>query len=512
MTRTRRFLGGLSLGYLYLAIVTIAGLWLTPFILRHVGQQDFGLWLAGAQIVAYIGLLDLGVIALVPRETAYITGRSGGSAVSGELPGLVSRTAVIVLAQMPLVAIGAALVFFHIPSEWKALQGPLAIVLASFVVCFPLRLLPALVQGLQDLAFLAKVHIASWLLGTVVTIGLLMSGAGLYSMAIGGVLTQVAPVPAAWIRLRQRHRSALPRRVHPMDWDATRRQIVSSLWLSIAQISHAMLNASDVILVAWFFGPSVAVVYSCTGKLATVLANQPQILAHTAGPALSELKAAGNHQRLFQASSALTLALMLVSGAVVCVVLGLNMGFVGWWVGAELYGGNTLTALFLAAMLLRHWNVTLVYTLFCFGYERRTSLVGLADGMVMLTAALLLTRVAGPAGVLLASILSVSLISLPVNLRTLAREVGSSVPAVVAVLAPWFWRFAAIAGVIAVAVSHRAPSTFVGLGLTGAATLLVYAISMASPALQPPLGIYTRPVLDAFLAFVRRPLARESMP
>ena len=74
VSRTSRFLGGLSFGYLHLVAVTIAGLWLTPFLLRHIGQHDLGLWLMITQVVNFLGLLDLGVITLLPRETAYVAG------------------------------------------------------------------------------------------------------------------------------------------------------------------------------------------------------------------------------------------------------------------------------------------------------------------------------------------------------------------------------------------------------------------------------------------------------
>ncbi len=76
VTRTHRFLGGLSLGYFYLGLVTVVGLWLTPFLLGRIGTHDYGLWLITSQILGYLMLLDLGVVALVPRETAYATGRA----------------------------------------------------------------------------------------------------------------------------------------------------------------------------------------------------------------------------------------------------------------------------------------------------------------------------------------------------------------------------------------------------------------------------------------------------
>ena len=48
MTRTHRFLSGFVTGYAHLILATIAGLWLTPFFLRHLGQSTFGLWLCCA--------------------------------------------------------------------------------------------------------------------------------------------------------------------------------------------------------------------------------------------------------------------------------------------------------------------------------------------------------------------------------------------------------------------------------------------------------------------------------
>ena len=42
--RLRRFIGGLSLGYIQMAATIVTGLWMTPFLLRTLGSQDYGLW------------------------------------------------------------------------------------------------------------------------------------------------------------------------------------------------------------------------------------------------------------------------------------------------------------------------------------------------------------------------------------------------------------------------------------------------------------------------------------
>ena len=47
-------------------------------------------------------------------------------------------------------------------------------------------------------------------------------------------------------------------------------------------------------------------------------------------------------------------------------------------------------------MLMRHMNSTLVYTLFCFGHERRLAVTSFADGVVGLIVMLMLVPVARP--------------------------------------------------------------------------------------------------------------------
>ena len=39
-SRLRRFVGGLGLGYIHTIVTIIVGLWLTPYVLRHLGSHD----------------------------------------------------------------------------------------------------------------------------------------------------------------------------------------------------------------------------------------------------------------------------------------------------------------------------------------------------------------------------------------------------------------------------------------------------------------------------------------
>jgi O-antigen/teichoic acid export membrane protein len=260
------------------------------------------------------------------------------------------------------------------------------------------------------------------------------------------------------------------------------------LWISVSQVAQVLLNGTDMLLIGTLLGPSAVVVYSCTGKLLLLLGNQPQLFMQMAAPALSELRATASRDRLFQLSTAMSQAMLLGTGAIACVVLAVNEGFVAWWVGPERFGGTLLTGVLLLALILRHWNDALSYTLFSLGHERRLALTSIADGLVTVGAMLVLIPRFGMPGAALASVAGLVLVSLPSKLGALAREEGVPVLAAVAPLGPWAARLAALALAVAAAAAAWTPRGVVPVAVTGAVVSTVYLLGMRGVLASPLIG------------------------
>jgi O-antigen/teichoic acid export membrane protein len=504
LSRTKRFLSGVSFGYANQVVVTVVGLWLTPFLLHRIGQHDYGLWLVGAQILTYLTLLDFGIVALLPRATAYATGRAGSVEAATDLPEIIGQTARIVFYQMPFVALVAIVLWISTPNEWGTLRFPLGLVMLTFVVTFPLRIFQAVLQGLQELAFLGKALIASWFFSTAVAIWLVLSGFGLYALAISWVVMQFTMALGCYWRLKSRFASAFPRRIFPLPWAVARKQISQGFWVSVAQVAQVLVNGTDLLILGKVLGPLAVVPYVCSGKLISVLSNQPQMLMQTAAPALSEMKMAESPEKVFQVCTALSQALLIFSGAVVCVVLTINQSFVNWWVGPDQYGGQLLSALLLLSMLLRHWNTTAVYAIFCFGYERRIFITTLLDGVVTVCGAILFARLFGTIGAPMGAISGVCLVSLPGNLLALTRESGVTFIILLRSLWPWFFRFVLLMSGAWFVQRLYVPQGFPSIMFTVLATSSVYGLIMLPLTLRDPLGVYIRPRLAAARAKFRR--------
>ena len=493
MSRTNRFLGGLGLGYLQQIIIIVTGLWLTPFLLHRLGQHDYGLWLIITQAAAYLGLLDLGIIGLLPRETAAAVGRAGPE--SPDLPQLVGRAARIVLLQFPIVAACSFCVWLLGRNMWRSAESPLRVLLIAFVLTFPFRLFSAVLQGLQDLVFLGRVQIASWALTTAASIALVINGRGLMALALSSAAAQLVTTLACWSRLRLHFPGVLPDRMPRSSRAEILAYMKKGAWISTSQVAQMLTMGSDVLLVGKLLGAGAVVPYSCTGKLAGVLANKPQMMMQVAFPGLSELRGGGSKPRIRRVTIALSQVMLSMSGAVACVVLAANRAFVDWWIGPSQFGGGLLTLTIVVAMLVRHWNMTFGYSLFCFGYERRLALTGLADGCVTVVVSIILVSLLGPIGAPLGMLTGICLVDMPANLMALGRELETSPFALLASSVGWLGRFllASIGGMLLSRLWH--PQGLLGFLALALIVGSAYFVLIVPVLMREPLGSYIRPRL-----------------
>jgi len=193
-------------------------------------------------------------------------------------------------------------------------------------------------------------------------------------------------------------------------------------------------------------------------------------------------------------------AVLLVSGLIAGIVLAVDRGFVGWWVGAPQFAGGKVLFLLTTSMVLNHWWIATIFAIFSFGYERRISVTTIANGLLTIGATIVCTRFFGLAGAPIASLFGLAVVGLPATLLAVAHETERSVMALLLSLLPWAWRFVLFTGAVALAERQWAPSSVVTLAATTIAVGLVYTVVMLPLAFREPLGTYARPRLVALRA------------
>jgi O-antigen/teichoic acid export membrane protein len=376
-------------------------------------------------------------------------------------------------------------------------------ILAVFVISYPLRVFPAILQGLQDLKFLGQLRLTLWSVSTALVIGLLFLGTRFYALAVGWCLQQMGHDLVALVRLRRSRPDLLSaevwRRAGPIRWGWFTR----GFWVNVNQLATALLAGTDLLIVGRAISASTVVVYSSTNKLISVLQNQPQILAAGALPGLSHMRTSESRERILQATTSLTQAMLLVAGGVFCVILAVNQQFVTLWLGARFFGGLQLTVILLLSFLLRQADYTLAVTLFAFGRERMLSIKCLIDGAVSVTIAMLLVRHWGMAGVAFGFLCGAILVALPTDVFLLTRTLQISLGDVSRSYLPYLWRFA-LAGGAALAVRNwlGAPS-LMHVVLTASMVGLFYLLLVIPYVWTTPLRGYIQGAIATITSAMR---------
>lgn len=503
MSRSRSFLSGALFSYLYQAVLMLVGLWLTPFYIHTLGERDYGIWLVGLQVLNFLLLCDFGIIVVTPRDVAQASGIEHAGLGSGEVARVVGQTMKVVLAQTTLVALAAVVLFLLRPAHDAALRGAVGLILAVFVISYPLRVFPAVLQGLQELKFLGQLRLALWGISTVVVVVMLMLGARFYALACGWCLQQMAHDLVAFIHLRRSRPDLVSaevwRRAGPIRW----RWFARGFWVNVNQIATQLSAGTDLLIVGRAISASTVVVYSSTNKLIGVLQNQPQILASVAVPGLSHMKTSESRERIRQATTSLTQAMLLLAGAIACVLLAVNQPFVTWWLGAHFFGGMQLTGILLLTFLLRQADYTLAVTLFAFGHEKLISIRALVDGAVSVAIAMLLVRHWGMPGVAFGFLCGAAFISLPADFYMLGKTLQVSVRELVRPYLPFLWRFA-VTGCVALAVRNwfGAPD-LLHLAISTSIVGLVYLLLVLPYVWTTPLRGYIQDATATITSLMR---------
>jgi len=488
----------------------LVGLWLTPFLIHVLGRNDYGLWLVGMQVLTYLLLADFGIIGVASRDVARLHGQEISGAGSGPLRVWFGQNLKVVLSQTALICLGALGVFLFAPGIKGNLRGPIGIALVVFALSYPFRLFPAILTGLQDLKFVGQLRLVVWALGTGLTVLLLLTGARFYALVCGCAMQQFGHDLVALMRLRRIRpdlfRAEFWRTAGPPHW----RWFTRGFWISVSQAAYSLVAGTDLVIIASAINPTAVVNYSCTGKLVTVLANQPMILASTALPGVAQMKTSEPRERILQSTTSLAQAMVLLVGALGCSVLAGNRLFINLWLGPQFFGGILLTVLFVINLMIRQIDTTLNLLLFAFGYERASAIRCLIDGMVSVPLAYCLSTRLGVTGVILGFIGGGILVSIPTDVYLVMREFDLSLWELGRQYVPYLWRVAVIGGLAVAIGGFFDKANIVNLIAAVGSVLLIYLLIMLPCALKTPLGVYIRSMFAGIQSAARIQFSRSS--
>ena len=180
---------GAVLNYAIIIINALVGILYTPYMLRHLGQSEYGLYSLVASVISYLTILDFGMGNAIVRYTAFY--RAKGS--REELYEMFGTFFILYLFVSILVLLGGFLLYLNVDSffgntmtQYELLNAKImiAILIFNLAVSFPMSIFSSIITAYERFVFPKLLTIIRILLNTLVVVILLKYGYKAVSIVI----------------------------------------------------------------------------------------------------------------------------------------------------------------------------------------------------------------------------------------------------------------------------------------------------------------------------------------
>jgi O-antigen/teichoic acid export membrane protein len=256
---------GATLSYVSIFVNVVTGLAFTPFLVRSLGQAEYGLYSLVGAFAGYLAILDLGISDSVVRFVARYRARHDRE---GEQDFLGFITVLYVAISL-LVLAGGVVIFYYLPALFKSSLTPHEVALARsmFVVLLVnitatilLNPLSAMMVAHERFVLLRTIEIVSGIAGTLATCALLLLGGRSLAVTVvaTGVSFAVLLVKAGYAvsRLGFRFRPRLP------GWPMAREVAFFAVSLFVVVLVEQIYWKLDNVIIGVMVNASAVAVYS----------------------------------------------------------------------------------------------------------------------------------------------------------------------------------------------------------------------------------------------------------
>ena len=487
------------------------GFALTPFVLHQIGAIDYGLWLLVGSVVAYGGLLDLGITSAVIKYVAEYRARDQIAQAQSLIATALSLYTALGLLVMALAAALAPLFsqVFNVPPDERATASALALLMGvALGVSIPCTTSHSVLRGLQRFDYANLVSVGGTLLSAVATVVVLLAGGGLLGMVAVNIPVTLAMQVLA-VALIKRSAPELH-----FGWRGASRRLVRTVLsfsssMFLIQVAGQLQSETDEIVIGAFLPVSAITPYGIAQRLSEVAHLLTRQFVKVLLPLASELHAEDDQARLralFMASTRLTLASFLPIG---CVVVILAQPILTLWVGAAYASYAHLVLILTTASLIDTSQWPAGSLLQGMARHRLLAFFAIGSGLVNLALSLILVRPLGVMGVALGTLIPTTIESLCFVLPYAMRIQGVSLRATLR--EAYLPALAPAVPMVAVLVGLRElvrPDSLISIAGVGCVSVLVYLAGYMSFGAGQAERQLSRDALRAALRFTRSRFSR----
>ncbi|WP_313420148.1 lipopolysaccharide biosynthesis protein [Sphingobacterium multivorum] len=338
----------ISSGYLLFFLNNVVALFLTPYMLRYISKEEYGLYIMCVDFLAWVGFLEFGTSKVLESKAAHLIAQNNFNNLNTSFNTSLFFQIVVSIIIFPLFF---SLIYWGVD---KPNVNHLEIVIILFSLTASLtvfrNLFSSVIVASKKIHLDNKIQIFTNVLNYILIL-LLAPYIGVVGLASITLFTLILMLIRSNFRVKQ-----LFPQIHisfrSFDWDELKKIFSLGFYFSLGSIATVLLLKIDSFVIGREFGLATVASFYITIKLYTLLQKVFQILLNNFRPHIAQMYGKMELGRIKD------LYFVMFYGAYSFGILGLasvqiiNQFFIKHWVGKTFYIGDEFNTFYGVWILL----------------------------------------------------------------------------------------------------------------------------------------------------------------
>lgn len=263
---------GVVLNYVVIVLNTVVGLLYTPYMLRMMGQSEYGLYSLVASVIAYLTVLDLGFGNAIVRYTAKFRAEKK-TEEQYEMFGMFFLLYLVI----GIIAFGIGLgLYFNVDTlfgntmtavELGRARIMMLLLVANLAFTFPMSIWGSIIQAYEDFVFQKSLNIIRIILNTAVMICLLHFGYKAVAMVVVQTIFNVLTLVVNFIYCRRKLNIHIYFRFKHFHWGFLKEVAIYSFWIFLNAIMDRVYWSTGQFVLGAMVGTAAVAVFAIAIQL-----------------------------------------------------------------------------------------------------------------------------------------------------------------------------------------------------------------------------------------------------
>lgn len=263
---------GVVLNYVVIFLNTVVGLLYTPYMLRMMGQSEYGLYSLVASVIAYLTVLDLGFGNAIVRYTAKFRAEKK-TEEQYEMFGMFFLLYLVIGIVAFVIGLG---LYFNVDTlfgntmttvELGRARIMMLLLVANLAFTFPMSIWGSVIQAYEDFVFQKSLNIIRIILNTVVMICLLHFGYKAVAMVVVQTIFNVLTLVINFIYCRRKLNIHIYFRFRHFHWGFLKEVALYSFWIFLNAIIDRVYWSTGQFVLGAMVGTAAVAVFAIAIQL-----------------------------------------------------------------------------------------------------------------------------------------------------------------------------------------------------------------------------------------------------